>query len=188
MAHHLLEHFGSFHAVLDASPEELEKVEGVGHNISTFLSLIPQIDRYYYKSKNENIKYLNSIEEYKNYLIPYFRNKRNEAVCMLCLDGTNRILTCRELGEGSVNSAGVPLRKIVDTAMKFDAVKVILAHNHPSGDSNLSIDDIQTTKTLASALLAVDIILEDHVVVVGDRAVSMVQTKVYRPSEVKTWR
>lgn len=188
LAHHLLDHFGSFHAVLDASPEELEKVEGVGHNISTFLSLIPQVDRYYYKSKNENVKYINNIEEYKNYIVPYFRNKRNESVCILCLDGTNRILTCRELGEGGVNSAGVPLRKIVDTAMKFDAVKVILAHNHPSGDPKPSIDDIQATKTLARALAAVDIILEDHVVVVGDRGVSMAQTNVYRPSDFVTWR
>ena len=61
LAHRLIERFGSFSGVLDASIEELETVEGVGHNISTFLSFIPQLDRYYNDKKNKPL--LKSLEK-----------------------------------------------------------------------------------------------------------------------------
>lgn len=63
LAHRLIERFGSFSAVLDASIEELETVEGVGHNISTFLAFIPQLERYYNDNKNKNLKILTSVSQ-----------------------------------------------------------------------------------------------------------------------------
>lgn len=188
LAHRLLDHFGSFYAVLNASPQELEKVEGVGPNISTFLTLIPQVDRYYYKSQFKNVVYLNDHDQCGNYLAANFRNQKNEMVYILCLDAKCKLLCCTQLGEGSVNSAGVPIRKIVDIAMKYNATTVYLAHNHPNGLSRPSADDIETTKRVAYALSGVDIILADHFIVVDEKPISMVKNGYYRQTDGMLWR
>ncbi len=188
LAHRLIDRFGSFSAVLDASVEELEEVEGVGHNISTFLSLIPQVDRYYNDNKNRDLNILTNVEEYRRYLEPKFRNRKNEIVYMVCLDSKCKILACKELGEGSVNSAGVPIRRIVDVALKTNAASVILAHNHPGGLAFPSIDDRQTTNRVAQSLGAVDVVLADHLIFSDDDYVSMVRNGYYRPMELTVWR
>ena len=188
LAHRLIEYFGSFSAVLEASPEELEKVEGVGHNISTFLSFIPQVDRYYHVNKMKQQKVLSSLDECGAYLVPCFLNRKNEVVYILCLDAKCQVICCKELGEGSVNSAGVPIRRIVDVAMKANATTVVLAHNHPSGVAVPSADDIHTTQRVAQALAGVDIILADHIVVTEDDYVSMVQSGYFKQTEYQMWR
>lgn len=188
LAHRLVDHFGSFSAVLDASIEELEKVEGVGHNISTFLTFIPQLDRYYNDNKNKNVKVLTNVSQCGQYFRPKFINRKNEMVYMICLDAKCKVLACKELGEGSVNSAGVPIRRIVDVALKLNAASVILAHNHPGGLAVPSTDDIQTTVRVAQALAGVDVILTDHLVFADGDYVSMVDSGHYRPVEFTVWR
>ena len=89
------------------------------------------------------------------------------------------------MGEGSVNSAGVPIRKIVETALGANATTVVLAHNHPSGLAIPSGDDISTTRRVAAALDVVEIGLADHIIVADDDFVSLAQSGVYRPEECR---
>ena len=106
----------------------------------------------------------------------FFKGRKNETVFLLCLDANCKVLCCKEVGEGSVNSAGLSIRKIVETALAANATSVVLAHNHSSGIAIPSTDDKQTPRQLAVALRAVDIHLVDHVVVADDDYVSMVQS------------
>ena len=188
LAHRLIERFGSFSGVLDASIEELEAVEGVGHNISTFLAFIPQLERYYNDNKNKNLKILTSVSQCGEYLRPKFINRKNEMVYMVCLDAKCKVLSCKQLGEGSVNSAGVPIRRIVDVALKMNASSVILAHNHPGGVAFPSSDDIQTTIRVSQALAGVDVLLTDHLIFADGDYTSIVDSGYYRPSEFTIWR
>jgi DNA repair protein RadC len=87
------------------------------------------------------------------------------------------------VGEGSVNSASISIRKIVEQALGSNAVSVVLAHNHPSGLAIPSTEDIQTTHRLGRALNAVEILLVDHLVVADDEFVSIVQSGKYNPYE-----
>ena len=183
IAHRLLQHFGSLTAVLDANPEELEKVEGMGKNASTFLSLVKQVSRYYLVKQSEQGKILKTIEQCGEYLVPYFLGREQETVFMLCLDAKCKVLCCRMVGEGSVNSANVPVRRVVEIALAANASSVVLAHNHPSGLAIPSAEDIQTTHRIANALQMVDVTLADHIVVSKDDYVSIVQSKYYRPQE-----
>ena len=183
LAHRLLERFGSISGVFNATTEELEKVEGVGSNISTYLTLIAQSWRYYNVDQNRNITVLSTLKECGDYLMPYFIGRRNEMVYLLCLDAKCKLLCCKKLGEDSVNSAAVPMRRIVETAMNENATSVVLAHNHPSGLAFPSDEDIATTKRLAVALQAVDICLADHIVVADDDYVSMTQSGCFKPGE-----
>lgn len=177
LAHRLLDHFGSLPGVLEASPEDLEKVEGMGKNASTFLSLIIQVGRYYQVKRSEPGRILANLEDCGNYLLPYLLNRDRETVFILCLDAKCKVLCCKMVGEGSVNSANVPIRRIVEIALSANATTVVLAHNHPSGLAIPSADDIQTTYRLAVALDAVEITLADHIVVSNEDYVSMVQSR-----------
>ena len=181
IAHALLDHFGSLPAVLEATPEELQRVPGVGKETATFLTLIPQVGRYYQVKRAEPGTILRTINQCGHYLMPYFCGREHETVFLLCLDAKCKVLGCKLVGEGSVNSANIPIRRVVEIALNTNATTVVIAHNHPSGLALPSDDDIQTTFRLAKAMEAVEITLADHIVVADDEFVSMVQSGYYRP-------
>ena len=181
IAHALLAHFGSLTAVFESTPEELQKVPGIGKNAATFLALIPQVGRYYQIKRAEPGEILRTISQCGNYLVPYFYGRENETVFLLCLDAKCKVLGCKLVGEGSVNSANIPVRRVVEIALNTNATTVVLAHNHPSGLALPSHDDIETTLRVAKAMDAVEITLADHIVVADDDFVSMVQSGYYRP-------
>lgn len=183
VAHALLNKFKTFSNVLDAEPEDLMKVDGIGESAAAFLNLIPAVGRYYSVNQAKNIKILRSVKACGEYLMSFFKNRTNEMVYMLCLDAKCKVLCCKEIGEGSVNSANVPVRRVVQTALEFNASAVVLAHNHPSGLALPSNEDVMTTRQVAAALDAVDITLADHIVVADDDFVSMAQSGYFRPGE-----
>ena len=183
LAHSLLDRFGSLAQVLEAPPEELEKVPGIGPNAATFLSLTTAVGRYYLVNRANNQLILPSIEKCGEYMVPFFYGRRNETVYILCLDAKCKVLCCKEVGEGSVNSAGISIRRIVETALAANATSVILAHNHPSGLALPSGEDVQTTRRVGAALNAVEITLVDHIVVAEDDFVSLYQSGYYRPED-----
>ena len=181
VAHRLLDHFGSLSQVLEATPEELKKVSGIGDAVATFLALVTSVGRYYNVNRAASVQILSSLDECGRYLVPRFYGRRNETVFLLCMDAKCKVLSCKEVGEGSVNSAAVPIRRIVEMALGANATSVVIAHNHPSGVAVPSNDDIQTTRRLAMALSAVESTLIDHMVVADDDFVSMRQSGVYSP-------
>lgn len=187
LAHKLLNHFGKLSAVLDASVEELMKVPGVTEHIATYLTMINAVGRFYLRNRVADTKILTSMEACGRYLLPYFHTLQNETVYLLCLDAKCKVLACKKVGEGSVNSASISIRRIVETALNANAVSVVLAHNHPSGLALPSAEDIQTTKRLGRALYAVEITLADHLVVADDDFVSMVQSGKYNPAENRNY-
>ena len=181
VAHRLLDHFGSLTQVLEATPEELKKVSGIGDAVATFLALVTSVGRYYCVNRASAVQILSNLEACGGYLTPRFYGRRNETVFLLCLDAKCKVLCCKEVGEGSVNSAAIPIRRIVEMALGANATSVVIAHNHPSGVAVPSNEDIQTTCRLAMALSAVEITLVDHIVVADDDYVSMRQSGVYNP-------
>ncbi len=176
IAHALLEHFGSLSQVLEASVEELQNVPGIGENTATYLTMLPQIGRFYLVDRSQREVILPTIDKCGAYLVPYFFGRGTESVFLLCLDAKCKVLCCREVGQGSVNSAGISVRKIVEIALGTNATTVVLAHNHPSGLALPSAEDIQTTRRVAAALRAVEVHLADYIVVADGDYVSMVQS------------
>ncbi len=176
IAHALLDHFGSLSQVLEASVEELQKVPGIGENTAIFLSMLTQVGRYYLVDRSQREVILPTIDKCGAYLVPHFFGRSVETVFLLCLDAKCKVLCCREIGQGSVNSAGISIRKIVEVALGANATTVVLAHNHPSGLALPSAEDIQTTRRVAAALRAVEVHLADHIVVADGDYVSMVQS------------
>ena len=184
LAHRLLEHFGNLSQVLEAPIGELEKVQGMGPNAATFLHLVRDAGRYYHVSRAQRGDILITTESCGDYLASRFIGRRNETVFLLCLDAKCKVLCCKEVGEGSVNSASVPVRRIMEMALGANATTVILAHNHPSGLALPSTEDIQTTYRVAAALETVDITLADHIIVADRDYVSLLQSGYFNPASV----
>ena len=185
IAHELIRKFGSLAKVLEATPEELAEVKYVGDNVTTLFKLITAVARYYQVSCAMQEQILSTIESCGRYLVPFFYQRPNETVYLLCLDAKCKVLCCEKVGEGSVNSAGVPIRKIVEVALKYNATSAILAHNHPSGIALPSGEDVQTTRRVAMALDAVEIGLVDHIIVADNDWVSLAQSGLYRSDECR---
>lgn len=185
IAHALLDHFGSLSQVMEAPPSELQKVPGMGEASAAFLSLINAFTRYYQINRASSLVILNTLEQCGSYLMPFFYGRRNETVYLLCLDAKCKVLCCKEVGEGSVNSASVPIRRIVEMALGANATSAILAHNHPSGLAFPSDEDQLTTRQLAIALAAVDITLVDHMIIADDEFVSLRQSGRYNPDDCR---
>ena len=176
IAHRLLEHFGSLSQVLEANPVELKKISGVGENGALLLNLIPQMGRFYMTDRASAPGVLTTLEQCAQYLMPRFFGRKLETVFLLCLDAKCKVLCCREIGEGGTNSTGISIRRVVETALGVNATSVVLAHNHPSGVALPSPEDIQTTRRVAMALQAVEIVLVDHIIVADDDYVSIAQS------------
>lgn len=176
LAHRLINHFGSFAAVLDANPEELRKVKGVGDHTALFLSMFPQILRRYMASKSGNEELICSTADAGEYLLPYFFGTRNETAFLLCLDAKGKVLSCRFLAEGSLDRVGLNSRQVVETALEDRASSVILAHNHISGLATPSEADVALTLALRPLLRSLGIHLLDHLVIADGDFVSMAQS------------
>ncbi len=185
LAHRLIERFGSLHQVLEAPITELKKVEGISDHSATLLSLVTEISRYYLVSRSSEVQILHTTAQCGRFLVPYFVGLRDEVVYLLCLDAKCKVLGCPEVGRGSVNSAGVSVRRIVETALSLNATSVVLAHNHPSGLAIPSDEDVFTTRRVAMALDGVDILLADHIVVADEDFVSLADSGLYRPEECR---
>lgn len=179
IAHNLINRFGNLAKVLDAPIRDLKKVEGMGENSATFLKLVKAMFGCYHVSRAKETLVLSDYNACSEYLKPFFYGLENETVMLLSLDAKCAVLDCRVIGEGSVTSANVSIRKIVDTALATNAVSVILAHNHPGGLAIPSPEDMAATKRVALALQYVDIVLVDHIVVCENDSISMSSTKVY---------
>lgn len=173
VAHALLDRFNTLDGVFEAPLEEVKKVAGVGENTAIFLKLIPQVSRRYMRAKNSGGTIISSSAAAGKYAVPLFMYEKDEVVYLICLDSKCRVICCRELSRGVVNSAEVSIRKVVEQAINHNAASVILTHNHTSGMAIPSREDEMTTQRIATALRLVGIALNDHIIVAGDDFVSM---------------
>ena len=135
--------------------------------------MIPELFVVYGRDKVRDIQKINSSDDAKQFFIPRFYGKVREEVQIVLLDDKMNIIKWVKIYEGSVNSANVPIRKIVEIAIENRATNVIIAHNHPTGLILPSKDDLRATAKVREALALVDIKLLDHVIVSDNEAASL---------------
>lgn len=181
IAHILLTRFGSLPNVMDATKEQLMKVEGVGEGVATFIRFLSELEHTCKVRRDSDVQIINSYADIRRCIQSKLEGHRNELIYLMCMDAKRKVLCVEKVGEGSVNSANVPIRKIVELALGVNAVSVVLAHNHPGGLAFPSPDDIRTTKDVATALRLVDIEFMDHVIVADGDFISLHQSGAYTP-------
>ena len=173
IAHALMERYGSLPAVFAAPMEDLKRTEGIGESAAVLLHLVPQVCRRARLAQVGEDQVLNSSERAGAYLLECFDGESREVIYQLCLDRKGKLLACKRLGEGSVASADLDVRRLVENAILTGASAVILAHNHPSGVALPSDGDYTATMRVRAALNAIGIELADHIIVADGDFVSM---------------
>ncbi len=181
LAHELIDHFGSLAGILDATPEELQKVKGVGEHAAVLFKAVKEFSGRYLTVRTQVDDIARSTRDFYTLLRPYFFGARNEMLCLLCLDGKHKVLGIRRLGEGNVNAVNITTRLIAEAALSLNASAVVLAHNHVSGIAFPSDEDIATTNSLAPILNTLGVALVDHLIFVDDDMVSLRDSGFYRP-------
>ena len=174
VAHALMERFDSISGVLDATPEELQKVPGVGDHTVTLLKVTKELAGRYFSSRTSMGEIVQTSDDVEALLKDYFVGARSERVCLLCMDGKGKSLGVRVVGEGSVNSAEITSRAVVEAALSLNATQAILAHNHVSGIATPSDEDRVTTDWLNGVLASVGVRLRDHVIFADEDRKSVV--------------
>lgn len=175
LARTLIEHFGSLPNVIDASVAELCAIEGMGEAAASYIKLIPAFYRKYSLEKwGKNIIF-SGITDCKNYLESCFIGLENEALIVLCMNAGLKLLGCRPVSHGTLNTINVNIRKIAEYALSLNASRVVIAHNHLHESAIPSYDDFLTTKKIIDALKMVDIHLDNHIIFSNDSSFSFVE-------------
>ena len=172
IAHRLIDTFGSLRGVLSTSVERLKCVEGVGEQTALFLALLPAVGQYAALEGRKEIA-LDSVESVGRFFLHLLRGERREVLYQVCLDAKGKLVGYSRLASGTVSMAPVSMREVVETALRCDASRVILGHNHPSGVALPSEEDRQVTEQIRQALATMSIELVDHIVVADGDFVSM---------------
>ncbi len=175
IAHALLERFGRFDAVLNAPPQELQSVPGVGAETAALLTLLPEFFRRYQLAAYPERTQLNSRADLMDYAVRLFIGFRYEAFYLICLDGQNRVNHAALLNQGSLSEVTVYPRVAVETALRFNARNVVLAHNHPGGVMRPTAADVQLTQRISAVLEEIGIGVLDHLIVSGDECYSFTE-------------
>lgn len=117
------------------------------------------------KQQMKGLSFIHSPEELEHFLRNAYMGLQHEVMGIVFLNASNAVLAIDELFQGTINSAQVYPRRIVEKALYYGANTVFLFHNHPSGNIKPSEADRNITDRIKSALKLVDIDITDHLIV-----------------------
>lgn len=173
LAHTLLTHFGSLAGVLDATPDELCKISGMGTHACVLFRAVKELGGRYLTQRSSTENRILTTAQALTVLAPHFFGARNEMLYVICMDSKRKLLGVRKITEGHVGAVDISVRILVETALSLNATCVILAHNHISGLALPSAEDKLATKHIKKVLQHLTIQLIDHLIIVDDDVLSM---------------
>jgi DNA repair protein RadC len=165
IAQELLAEFGSVKAISQATIEELSKIKGIGFakaaqikacfELGKRQDLEPELKDFNIKDPQSVVKAIRAS----------IKDKAKEHFKLILLNPRNKIIGISTVSVGTLNTSLAHPREIFKEAIIHNAMSVVLAHNHPSGDPEPSEDDLKITKRLVEAgkILGIEII--DHIII-----------------------
>lgn len=167
-----IEKFKNLKGVLDADIAELTTIKGIGPSNVIGLTLFKAISERYLKEKITPKILLNSSKLVAEYLQTKIGSEKEEHFMILYFDTRNKLIN-EEISIGTLNSSLVHPREVFKKAIQENTAQIIIAHNHPSGDSKPSEEDKSTTKRLVEAGKLVGISIIDHLIVTSSEFFSL---------------
>lgn len=161
----LLDRFGGFAGVLDASQRELEEAEGLGPISATLIRLVKELSAVYLAERMKERDVLSSPQAVVDFARAKLADLPHEAFMVVYLNTKNEVIEHEVIHEGTIDRAVVYPRRIIESALHHHAAGLILVHNHPSGHPEPSTEDQRLTRAIAEAARTVDIRVLDHIIV-----------------------
>lgn len=175
LARELVSHFGSLQRMFSAQPKELCQIKGIGEAKYVQLQAVLEMARRALEEEMRLDDVMSSPTAVRRYLQSWLRNRSYEVFVGIFLDTRNQVITAEELFRGTLNQTSVYPREVARRALQLNAAALIVAHNHPSGSAHASASDEALTRQLKAALGLLDIALLDHLIVAGNKVVSMAE-------------
>jgi len=164
-----IKRFKTLRGVLEASPEELQQIEGIGSHSAFGIKLMQEVAREFLKEKIIDKPVYRSAQEIFDYLYHSMRDLKKEVFKVIYLNSQNQIIETEDLFEGTLNSSSISPREVVESAVKNNAAALIFVHNHPSGNPEPSKSDKEITRDLVYAGSIMQIRVLDHVIIGDNR-------------------
>lgn len=155
------------------SMTQLMKIKGIGRVKAIELLCLTELTRRMTKDTMRESLKLTTPQSVAGYYMQDMRHLTREQVLLLMMDSKNKLIKDMIISEGTVNTSLMPTREVFVHAIKYEAVNIILLHNHPSGDPTPSAEDIRVTKKIAEAGNLIGISLMDHLIIGDNRYISL---------------
>jgi DNA repair protein RadC len=176
MARELLSEAGSLKKLLNSSAEHLCQTLGFGKAKYAALKAAIELGQRYLDETVKIGEPLNSSNAAKRFLSQRLKDYPHEVFACLFLNSHHRLLGFEELFHGTINESNVYPREVVKRGLAHNAAKIILAHNHPSGNPTPSQADCDITLLLKQTLALVEIKVIDHIIVGHNDCLSLVES------------
>ena len=180
IAKEMLKRFGSLRGVLEARQEEYNDIPGVGDGTAKLLALLREFVARYVESPVRTRRKLCTPADVAAMARERLGRLSHEEVWLAYLDNTGHLIEWERASKGSVDSAFIHPRDVVERALVLKATGFIIVHNHPGGDPKPSGVDLQLTEHLRIAAGTVGIRLVDHVVVTDTGSYSLLKDGLLR--------
>ena len=164
-AKRLIERFGSFAEVVNAPPERLREVKGIGEAAIVQLKLVRAGALRLMQGGIMQRPVLTSWTAVLDYCRAAIGFEAREQFRILFLDKKNRLIADEVQQQGTVDHTPVYVREIVKRSLELSASAIILVHNHPSGDPTPSRADIDMTNQIVNAAKPLGVVIHDHIIV-----------------------
>ena len=182
IAKELIEKFKTLANVLKADTLELKTINGLGDVAITFLKMIGALPARIYKDELKNQKLIkddkNKISD-KEVLLSFLRNKigyKNvEKFYVIYLSSSNEVIAFEESSSGTLDRSSIYPREIYKRVIMENAKSIIIAHNHPSGNTCPSKCDIDITNEIAKGLKNFGALLLEHIIITRDSYFSFLE-------------
>ena len=182
IAKELIKKFKTLANVLKADTLELKTINGLGDVAITFLKMIGALPARIYKDELKNQKLIkddkNKITD-KEVLLSFLRNKIGyedvEKFYVIYLSSSNEVIAFEESSSGTLDRSSIYPREIYKRVIMENAKSIIIAHNHPSGNTCPSKCDIDITNEIARGLKNFGALLLEHIIITRDSYFSFLE-------------
>ena len=147
--------------------EEFMEIKGIGKVKAIQLKAVCELTKRIARPINQKKPSIKTPKDVADMLIPELRYEKQEKVKVLILNSKNIVLKTYDVSLGGSNFAYIEPKDVLAEAIKMQAPKIILAHNHPSGDAKPSKGDYKVTDRIYEAAQLMGIQLLDHIII-GD--------------------
>lgn len=149
----------------EISLEDLKKIPGIGRVKAIQIKAIVELSKRIYKTQNIEKIQVKSTNDVIQIFMDELRYEKQEILKLLILNNKNEIIKVQDIGKGNTSSVMFDIKTILTEPVKLGAQRIILLHNHPSGDPTPSKEDLDATKNIKEAAKLLGIELLEHIVI-----------------------
>ena len=170
--------------LMDLTVEEFMKIKGIGKVKAIQLKAVSELATRINTVENYKEKIITQPRDIAIALMEKMRFEKQEILKVALLNNRNKLIRIKDIAKGGGNFVAPTIKSVLNEAVKIEAAKIILIHNHPAGDPTPSMQDIEFTQNVEHASKILGIQLLDHIVIGNTNYVSIFSE---RNNKLKRW-